>query len=139
MFNSTGTTKAEFGNRKQILANVEHQVSIGCVVGPTLGVTVGNQRIAKAGTPVYVDLMNTQTPAVLATSVIAGNPPEETGAAMNGVLLHDVDMTGKNANNGTVLLFGFVNVNRIDTDVQALVNTALGNADATKLVTFVKL
>ena len=128
MFNSTGTTKAEFGNRKQILANVEHQVSIGCVVAQALGVTVGSQRIAKAGTPISVDLMATQTPAVLATATVE----------MTGVLLHDVDVTNGN-NNGTVLLFGFVNVNRIDTDVQALVNTALGNADATKLVTFVKL
>jgi hypothetical protein len=136
MNKSTGPTKTELGVRNQILADVGNQSSVGCVVPATLGVTVGSKKIAKAGTPVSIDLMSTQTPAVLATSnIVAG---AETGKAMIGVLLHDVDVTDGN-NNGTALLFGFVNVNRIDADVQTLVANAVENANASKLVTFMKV
>jgi len=128
MLNSTGTTKQDFGNSTQILADVGNQSSIGCVVSAALGVTVGNQTIAKAGTPINMNLQSTQTAAVLATGTVA----------MNGVLLHDVDVTNGN-NNGTALLFGFVNLNRIEADVQTKITTAVGNASATKLITFMKV
>ena len=42
----------------------------------------------------------------------------------NAVLLHDVDVTDAavgGAKNGTALLWGFVNINRLDSDVQAMV------------------
>jgi len=128
MLNSTGTKTEEFGVKRQILANVELQYSVGCVVSDAIGVTVGNRKIAKAGTPISVNLMNIQTPAVLATATVA----------MSGVLLHDVDVTNGN-NNGTALIFGFVNVNRLEADVQTKVTTALGNTAASKSVTFLKV
>jgi len=128
MLNKSGTTTEQFGNSTQILSDVGNQSAIGCVVDAALGVSVGNKKIAKAGTPVHMDLMNVQTPAVLATGSVK----------MTGVLLHDVDVTNGNSN-GTALLFGFVNVNRMEADVQALVTTALSNANASKLVTFLKV
>jgi len=131
MPNSTGIQTQDFGNKNQILADVSNQSAVGCVVdAETVGVAVGSQKIAKAGTPVKMNLMSIRTPAVLATAT--------TGEEMTGVLLHDVDVTNGN-NNGTVLLFGFVNLNRIDSDVQAKIITAMTNADATKRITFMKV
>jgi hypothetical protein len=128
MPNVIGTTTENLGVLNQILADVKHQSAIGCLVQTVLGVTVGNRKIAKAGTPINVDLKNEMKSAVLATATVA----------MTGVLLHDVDVTD-GVNNGTVLLFGFVNLNRIDTDVQTKVTTALTNTSASKLVTFMKV
>jgi len=130
MNNNVGITRNDLGNRSQILADVGNQSSVGCIVPQAMGVVVGNRRIAKAGTPIRVDLLNTQTPAVLATAA--------AGAAMVGVLLHDVDVTN-GSNNGTALLFGFVNLDRVEADVQALITTAVGNAGASRLVTFLRV
>ena len=127
MLNRSGVAKATYTATKQILANVEHQVSVGCIVPQTLGVTVGTKKIAKAGTPIKVDLMNLQTPAVKADGT----------TAMNAVLLHDVDVTGGNAN-GTALIFGFVNVNRVDSDVATAITTAAAAIGASSKITFVK-
>src|SRR5574344_1480034 len=127
MLNRSGVAKATYAATKQILANVEHQVSVGCIVPQTLGVTVGTKKIAKAGTPIKVDLMNLQTPAVKADGT----------TAMNAVLLHDVDVTDGNAN-GTALIFGFVNVNRVDSDVATAITTALGATGVSKQITFMK-
>lgn len=127
MLNRSGVAKATYAATKQILANVENQVSVGCIVPQTLGVTVGTKKIAKAGTPIKVDLMNLQTPAVKADGTVA----------LNAVLLHDVDVTAGNAN-GTALIFGFVNVNRVDTDVAAAITTAAAATGASPKITFVK-
>lgn len=127
MLNRSGVAKATYAATKQILANVEHQVSVGCIVPQTLGVTVGTKKIAKAGTPIKVDLMNLQTPAVKADGT----------TAMNAVLLHDVDVTDGNAN-GTALIFGFVNVNRVDSDVATAITTAAAATGASTKITFVK-
>ena len=127
MPNKSGISTQTAGAPTQILANVEFQYSLGCVVPTALGVAVGSKRIAKAGTPVRIDLMGRQTAAVLANAT----------AAMNAVLLHDVDVTDGNAN-GTALILGFVNVNRLETDVATLVTTATGNADASKQVVFLR-
>lgn len=127
MLNRSGVSKTTLAATRQILANVELQASVGCVVPASIGVAVGAKKIAKAGTPIAVDLMNLQTVAQAANGA----------TAMNAVLLHDVDVTDGNAN-GTALVFGFVNVNRVEADVAALITAAAGNADASKLLTFVK-
>lgn len=128
MLNRDGIKKTSLAGPRQILANVEMQSSVGCIVDEALGVAVGNRKIAKAGTPIYVDLMDRNlTPAV------AGDDT----TAMNAVLLHDVDVTDGDAN-GTALVFGFVNVNRVEADVAALITTAIANAAASKLVVFMK-
>jgi hypothetical protein len=127
MLNRSGITKNTYAAPKQILANVELQNSVGCIVPQSLGVTVGTQKIAKAGTPIKIDLMNLQTAAQAASGTVA----------LNAVLLHDVDVTAGNAN-GTALIFGFVNVNRVDSDVATKITTALGAEGRSTQVTFVK-
>lgn len=128
MLNRSGVTKTPFGAPTQILFNVDLQASIGCIVPQTLGTTVGSKKIAKAGTPINVSLTERQTPV---TDVIEDT--EAHTAIANAVLLHDVDVTNGNAN-GTALIFGFVNLNRLESDVatkcEALTNS--GN------VTFLK-
>ena len=127
MLNRSGISKTTLTATKQILANVELQSSVGCIVPQALGVTVGTKKIAKAGTPIKIDLMNLQTAATKADGT--------TG--LNAVLLHDVDVTDGNAN-GTALIFGFVNVNRVGSDVASAITTAVGATGASKLITFMK-
>lgn len=112
MFNKDGVKTTNYGAPVQILANVEHQYSVGCRVPQSLGTNVtGVGKIAKAGTPVHIDFSNLQTPV---TAPAAGT------AVANAVLLHNVDVTD-GTKNGTALIWGFVNVNRLESDVQALV------------------
>lgn len=127
MLNRSGITKTTLTATRQILANVELQSSVGCVVPQTLGVAVGTNKIAKAGTPIKIDLMNIKNPVVKADGT----------TAMNAVLLHDVDVTS-GAANGTALIFGFVNVNRVDSDVATTITAAVGAAGASKQITFMK-
>ena len=114
MFNKSGFTTTTGAAPTQILADVEHQVSVGCIVSSAVQATAndGSRKIAKAGTPLVIDLSNLQTPAT--TGTIASS-----GGTANAVLLHDVDVTAGNAN-GTALIFGFVNVNRMDETTAAL-------------------
>lgn len=127
MLNRSGVAKATYAASKQILANVDLQSSVGCIVPQSLGVTVGTKKIAKAGTPIKIDLMNLQTAAVKADGT----------TALNAVLLHDVDVTDGNAN-GTALIFGFVNVNRVDSDVATAITTAAAAVGVSPKITFMK-
>lgn len=127
MLNRSGITNTSLAATKQILANVDLQSSVGCIVPQALGVVVGSKKIAKAGTPIKIDLMNLQTAAVKAD----GTTP------LNAVLLHDVDVTVGNAN-GTALIFGFVNVNRVDSDVATAITTAVAADGVSQMITFMK-
>lgn len=113
MLNQTGVRKETYGNTNQILFAVEHQVSMGVVVSRTLGVAEGTKKVVKAGTPLTGNL---DARATAFTAATAGSSTEASDAV--GVLLHDVDVTTGDAN-GTLLLFGFVNTNRIDATTKA--------------------
>lgn len=113
MLNQTGVRKETYGNTNQILFSVEHQVSMGVVVSKALGVAEGTKKVVKAGTPLTGNL-DARTTAF--TAATAGSSTEASNAV--GVLLHDVDVTTGDAN-GTLLLFGFVNTNRIDATTKA--------------------
>ncbi len=120
MSGKNGFTKTSGGAPVQILAVVDPQVSFGCLVSDT-GVTASdNRKIVKAGTPLVGDLTARQT----AFTVVGSSD----AAKVIGVLLHDVDVTD-GANNGTCLVFGWVNQDMIDATTQALwtagVKTAL--------------
>lgn len=119
MLNKSGITKTTGVAPTQILADVSLQMSVGCIVASTLQATAndGTRKIVKAGTPIKIDLSNLQTPAAAPTTTPAA-ASGSTASDMNAVLLHDVDVTGGNAN-GTALLFGFVNLNRVDTTTAA--------------------
>lgn len=114
MLNQTGIHKTDLGGPVQILYSVQNQVSVPILVSKeTTSVTVDNKKVVKAGTPMAGDLTNRSTPFTVA----AGG----TGAV--GVLLHDVDITDENAN-GTLLIWGFVNLDRLDTATQGLATAA---------------
>lgn len=120
MLNNDGVKKATYGAPKQILANVEFQYSVGCRVPKTMGVSVNGRTLVKAGTPIKIDLGNLQTVAQAPAAATDDDP----AVVANAVLLHDVDVTDAidgGAKNGTALLWGFVNINRLDSDVQAKV------------------
>jgi len=128
MLNNAHSTVTDVLSSTQILADVTNQKSVGCIVAQALGVAVGDKRIAKAGTPIKIDFLNLQTPAVLGTASVA----------MNAVLLHDVDVTA-GANNGTALIFGFVNINRLEADVQTKLTAAVGGTGASPLIEVLKV
>lgn len=128
MLNRSGIAKTTLAATRQILFNVELQSSVGCIVSQDVGVTVGGKKIAKAGTPIHIDFDNTKTPATKA----------DASTVMNAVLLHDVDVTSGNAN-GTALIFGFVNVNRVESDVANAITTAKSATGITPLIVFAKL
>lgn len=130
MLNRSGVTKETYAATKQILANVEHQVSVNCMIPKTIGVTVGDKKIVKAGTPIRINLMDLQTGASIAN---------DTSQPMNAVLLHDVDVTTNSFANGTALIFGFVNVNRVDADVAEKINAVANAPGASTKITFVKV
>lgn len=245
MLNKSGIAKTTLTAPKQILANVELQSSVGCVVAQAVGETVDGKKIVKAGTPVYGNLdkrttafvaettIDTGTKGVYTvqittaaavgdklaisgvsyecaatedvaakkfavganaaaqvtsllkmvvvkdfvvaavagvtdkigfTQVVAGVGTKPTAvvtqAAENGamvvgavgtvtepdagtqtsnavgVILHDVDVTAGNAN-ATLLIFGFVNTNRLDSDIAAKISPAVKAALNAK-VTFLK-
>lgn len=133
MLNRDGITKQTYGATRQILADVNNQSSVGCIVPQSLGVAVGSKKLAKAGTPINIDLMNIQS---VAKKVVAAGDGT-TAVPMNAVLLHDVDVTNGNAN-GTALIFGIINVNRVESDVATAITAAKAVAGASQLLVFGK-
>lgn len=120
MLNKSGIIKTDYATPKQILADPSLQFSVGCLVPADIGNT-------KAGTPIYVDLSNIN---------VACKKVDNTATFANAVLLHDVDVSNGQTN-GTALIFGFVDLNKVDTTTQALLKTALSTDSATKLITLV--
>lgn len=125
MLNRDGISKTTYGAPVQILANVGLQSSVGVVVddGVFSALKTANylkekngKKIVPAGTPLYVDLLDrNDDPAVLPTLAHESTGDEDPAVAAIpavGVLLHDVDVTGGDAN-GTLLLFGFVKYDAI--------------------------
>ena len=133
MLNQTGIKKETYGSTNQILFNVEPQVSVGIVVDDSVQATANSlgKKIVKAGTPLTGDLINRLTPF---TAAKAGSASEASDAV--GVLLHDVDVTTGDAN-GTLLIFGFVNLDRIDETTQGKLTRYVKTALAGR-VTFLK-
>lgn len=115
---------------KQILFATQPSMSVGVVVGNT-GVSADSngKKILKAGTPLKGNLEARGTAWTLSADSSGTNPAV-------GVLLHDVDVTAGNEN-GTALIFGFVDLNKVDSSVTALITTAAKAALAGK-VTFIK-
>lgn len=105
MFNRPGIKKETLAAPQQILFNVQNQMSVPVLVDKTMAsVTVDGRKVVKAGTPLSGDLTARNT---------AFKAAVDTTAPAVGVLLHDVDITDNNAN-GTLLIWGFVNLDRLD-------------------------
>ena len=135
MLNKSGISKVTLTSPKQILANVNLQSSVGCIVPTDLGVDKKKKKIAKAGTPINIDLTNMQNAVKKPASTGGGSGSDPI--PMNAVLLHDVDVTSGNAN-GTALIFGFVNLNRVEADVSSAITAALKFGTPSALLTFIK-
>lgn len=118
MLNNTGVVKETFGNVDQILFNVGLQASVSIVVDAdtVTSADANGKKILKAGTPLTGSLDARTTPFTKA--VTSGSGTQTSNAV--GVLLHDVDVTVGDAN-GTLLIFGFVNTDRLDSTTAALI------------------
>lgn len=121
MLNKTGITKTSGVAPVQILFNVQNQMSVGIKVSSALGSMVNGRKIVKAGTPVTGDLTNR------ASAFSAAGASNAVG-----VLLHDVDVTDGDAN-ASLLIWGFVNLDRVDPTVQALITAEVKTSLAGKV------
>lgn len=105
MFNRSGIKKETLAAPQQILFNVQNQMSVPILVDKSMAsVTVDGRKVVKAGTPLSGDLTARGT---------AFKAAADSTAPAVGVLLHDVDITDNNAS-GTLLIWGFVNLDRLD-------------------------
>lgn len=114
MLNNSGIKKQSFGAPVQILLNPDLQFSVGVVVSNAKTVTEGGRKVVKAGTPLAGNLDARTTAFTVATDA----------ANVQGVLLHDVDVTDGNGN-GTLLIFGFVNPDKIDAATKAMLTAEI--------------
>lgn len=128
MFNRPGIKKETLAAPQQILFNVQNQMSVPILVDKTMAsVTVDGRKVVKAGTPLNGDLAARGT---------AFKTAADTTAPAVGVLLHDVDITDNNAN-GTLLIWGFVNLDRLDSATAGLI-TATRKTELAGRIWFLK-
>lgn len=129
MLNQTGVKTVSGTTRKTILVDEKNSTAFSIVVDAT-GISAGadGKKIIKAGTPLTGSLQARGTAWVKGTSSNA-----------KGILLHDVDVTGLESGetkNAQVVVFGFIDVNKLDADVQAMIDSDL--EAKLKMIQFVK-
>lgn len=129
MLNQSGIKKTTGAAPVQILFNVQNQMSVGIKLAKnfTGAVTENGRKIVKAGTPLSGDLTARGTAFVAA---------KDTSNPAVGILLHDVDITD-DAANATLLIWGFVNLSRVDSTTVALI-TATRKTELAGKVWFLK-
>lgn len=120
MFNNSGITKTTGYNTTQILFDVQNQKSVSIVVAAankTEGEAVNGHTILRAGTPLAGDL------TARTTGFTKGGDDTTVG-----VLMHDVDLgpvgSEKDAN-GSLLIWGFVNLNRVGSKASSLLTEGI--------------
>lgn len=124
MLNQTSVTKESYATRKTILVDELNNTTFSCVVSNEgVQANAEGKKIIKAGTPVKGDLKARNTAFEVDTTTPVG------------VILHDVDVTAGNANS-QVVVFGFIDVSKVDTDVQAMLTSTVEKA--LKMIQFVK-
>ena len=119
-------------NPKQIMLADSQMVSFPVVVANT-DVTAGSdgRKILRAGTPISGDIEARNTAFTKAKSTSSGEPPANKSNAV-GILLHDVDVTDGN-NNGVIVLFGFVDLEKLDTETFKLITAEVKTALSGKI------
>ena len=120
-----GLTVTKGAAPRQILAEVAPQVSFTVQMAQAAAVTVNGRKIIKAGTPLTGDLKARETAFAAAS---------ESNAV--GVALHDYDVTDGDIA-GALLVFGFVDLKKMEDDVAAKITTEVETALQGK-VTFIK-
>lgn len=129
MLNQGGITKVTANTRNTILFSPESAVAVSCQVANTGVEAVDGKKIVKAGTPLAGDLTSRGTAFTVATT---------TGGVSNavGIILHDVDVTS-GTKNAQIVIFGFVDLNMVETSVVSAYTEAAKTALAGK-IQFVK-
>lgn len=106
---------------KTILVAPELAFALPVLVTNTgIDADANGRKIIKAGTPIGGStnvLLNRQT--VLVSTNTSGSASQS-----QGLLLHDVDVTD-GTSNGTILISGYVNINRLEIEVVSQAQTAL--------------
>lgn len=117
MLNQSGVTKTTGLSRKTILYDTKLFFALSVIISNT-GVEADSEgkKIIKAGTPIAGSLTNRDVPFTVA---------KDTNSVSNavGILEHDVDVTGGNAN-GSCIVFGFIDVDKLDASTVALLTDA---------------
>lgn len=104
---TSGTT------RKTILVAEELAAAFSCMVSDAGVSASGGKKIVKAGTPLAGNLTARETEFTVAAD----------GSGAVGLLLHDVDVTS-GVKNAQVLVFGFVDISKLESDVVTMVQAA---------------
>ena len=129
MLNQTYIKKESYGNIKTILVDEMNSTALSCLVSNTgISADANGRKIAKAGTPLTGSLEARNT-AFAKASTTSG-----TSNAV-GILLHDVDVTD-GTKNAQVVIFGFIDLNKLESDVQELITTEVKTA--LRMIQFVK-
>lgn len=127
---------------KQILFMTQPYAAVGVVVSAASGTVDSStgRKIVKAGTPLAGDLTDrTKAFTAVSSSSKSGistleDTPEDTPATstttsvVQGVLVHDVDVTDGDEN-GTLCIFGFIDLNKLEKDVVTLAESAATSLD----------
>ncbi len=116
-----------YGNRKNIMLSDISTVAFGVQVG-NAGITAdaNGRKIIYAGTPLKGDIEKRDTAFVVSSD----------GTGLKGILLHDVDVTEGDAN-GSLVIFGFVDLNKLDAKAMTYV-TAAAKTTLDGKITFLK-
>ena len=119
--NKSGIRKTDYISANQILFCKEGYVGVGVVVDTTAGTEDDEtgRTIVKAGTPLTGDLTARATAFTKATT--------STNSNAIGVLYRDLDVTDGDAN-ATLMIAGYVNIDRLDSTVQAMITNDVKTA-----------
>lgn len=112
-------------NPKQIMIADSEMISLGVQVTNT-GISADSEgkKILKAGTPIYGDLKARNTAFVKAST--SGEEGSKVSNA-NAIILHDVDVTA-GAENAVAVIFGVVDLEKLESDVQSLITSEVETA-----------
>lgn len=135
MLNQTGFIEREAVTRKTILVDEPNSTAFSCMVANTgISADSDGKKIVKAGTPLAGDLTARGTAFVKATTT-AGEGGALGSSNAVGILLHDVDVTS-GTKNAQVVVFGFIDLTKLDSSVQALIDDE--TKAALRMIQFVK-
>lgn len=147
MLNQTNVNITSGTTRKTILVDEQNSTAFSCMVTND-GVSVDDdgRKIIKAGTPVSGDLTKRETAFKVVAKVSkqakeggddddTNDTPTTTADPAVGIILHDVDVT-KGTANSQVVVFGFIDVSKLDSDVVAMLTDDVKSN--LKMIQFVK-
>lgn len=129
MLNQSTISTEQGATRKTILVDELNSTAFSCKVANTgISADSNGKKIAKAGTPLTGNLTARGTAFAKAST---------TSGVSNavGILLHDVDVTD-GTKNAQVVVFGFIDLNKLESDVQELVTAEVKTA--LRMIQFVK-